>query len=131
MVAHGSKRSKNILEFSVGAVPVRLYVDSGADVSILTAKTWKRLMCEGVIVQEVNHRTEQKIQGIAQGTELHITTSFTAEVIDGEFKTVERFFVADNAAEDILSDEAAKELHCLTVGHNVYRAEKTVSGECG
>lgn len=50
---------------------------------------------------------------------LEITHSFIAEVQIGEFNTLEKFYVASNAAEDILASETAKRLRCLKVGYRV------------
>lgn len=112
--------NSNKLMFTLGSIPVDLFVDSGAEVSIISGKTWNWLKEKGVVVTEVDHSTQQRIGGITQGAELKVTSSFTSEVQTEGFKTTEKFFVADNAAEDILSSRAAKALCCLAVGYNVY-----------
>lgn len=116
--------SQNKLEFLIGSVPVKLFVDSGAEVSIMSIKTWNELLCKGLKASEIDHSTKQKVAGIAEGAELRIVNSFMAEVQSGQFVIGERFYVADNAAEDILSSHAAKQLHCLIVGYNVFKAEE-------
>lgn len=120
MINHAGTGQSNKLRFVLGNVPVRLFVDSGAEVSIMSSKTWKQLVEKGVVVTEIDHTSKQRIAGITKGAELKVTHSFTAEVQVEDHTTSEKFYVAENAAEDILSSRAAKELHCLAVGYKVY-----------
>lgn len=102
-------KPNNKLKFTVGSIEIDLYVDSGAEVSIVTEETWKMLRANKIKVKEFSQDTNKKIAGITESASLAITGSFTAEVTSINYKTDEKFYIAKkNATENILSGEACK-----------------------
>lgn len=114
------KSPKYKLEFEVGTVPLVLMVDSGADVSIIKQSTWNYLNVHGVQVMSRSSKITRSIGGIAQGSSLEVLFSFDCKIKSGEHRVQETIYVAKNAAEDVISGQAAEALHCLLIGRNVF-----------
>lgn len=116
---------ENKLMFQVGEINCKLFVDSGADVSLIKSSTWESLVNKGLKTIEVDWTCKKEVSGIAEGSTLKISHSFVAEVKLGAYMEKTKFFVASNASEDILGNETAKKLHCLAVGYKVNKVSES------
>ncbi|XP_062550554.1 uncharacterized protein K02A2.6-like [Armigeres subalbatus] len=109
----------NILDCTVGGVPMEVLIDSGADANLIRIETWEMLKNEKVQVMKSTKGCSRVLKGYGSDKPLSVVGTFEAEVSIGGKVVVAEFFVVRDGQKDILGDLTAKTLGVLKVGIDI------------
>lgn len=109
----------NILDCTVGGVPMEVLIDSGADANLIRIETWEMLKNEKAQVMKSTKGCSRVLKGYGSDKPLSVVGTFEAEVSIGGKVVVAEFFVVRDGQKDILGDLTAKTLGVLKVGIDI------------
>lgn len=106
----------NVVECSVGGIPLKLLVDSGSDINVIHKEAWTLLKQQSVKVVNMQKGSERIIRGYGSDIPLKILGTFEAETSVGSRKILATFYVVEGGQRCLLGDATAKDLGILKVG---------------
>lgn len=109
----------NVLNGTIGGIPVNMLIDSGADANLVRLETWEMMKNKKVHVLKSSKGSSRVLKGYGNDKPLDVVGTFEAEVSIGSRTTFAEFFVVKGGQKDILGDTTAKALGVLKVGIEV------------
>ncbi|KAK6192673.1 hypothetical protein SNE40_004107 [Patella caerulea] len=115
------------IELSIGGVPLRMYIDSGASVNVIDKKTWKYLKAENV--ECVSKKESKNIFPYGSNETLPIAGTFRAQISQGEFEIQDvEFIVIEGEGQALLGKKTALELDVLRLGPRINAVQTDTAG---
>lgn len=119
----------NIFECKVGGVMLKMLVDSGSDVNLITAETWDYLKMKQVQVTECEKGSKKILKAYGSDEPLEILGTFKSLIQIGTRAINAKFFVTLRGQRNLLGDVTSKQLGILKIGMEVdHVSESTTVG---
>ncbi|XP_062542140.1 uncharacterized protein LOC134210131 [Armigeres subalbatus] len=120
----------NVFQCKIGGVSVEVFVDSGSEVNIITAKTWEAMKAQKVVVIRCEKGSEAVLKAYGNNVPLSILGTFDAVVEIGRRSTEATFFVVVGGQRNLLGDGTSKKLGILKIGLDVNQVLDVSDTKC-
>ena len=107
-----------MISISVGQVPLKVLIDSGASSNIIDSATWEQLKKKGIKCSS-KASSGKKLYTYASDVPLPVKGTFTCQAICGRKSTTAEFLVIDGNGVPLLGRDTAMNLGVLKIGVDI------------
>lgn len=118
------ENNDDLIECSLGGVPVTLLIDSGSTVNIVKGDDWKILTKQNAVLWDIDPQPQHNLKGYASGKPLDVRHTFQSTIaLQAGEEIITSFYVVDQGDISILGKDTAKQLGILKLGININQIE--------
>lgn len=108
--------SNAVIDCLIGNTKVKMVIDSGAAVNMITLETWRQLKANKVKVTNEELGSQKNYFAYGQEQPIEIVGNFETTMRIGETTVEAKIFVVKHAKHNLLSKDTSEDLGVLKVG---------------